>query len=98
MVGAFGWAFMNPVRKLYYNLAITGISVVVAALVGGIEALGLAAEKLGLAGGLWASVGAMEGHFGTLGYLVVGIFVVTWIVTILIYRMMGYHKIPTPTI
>jgi len=98
MVGAFGWAFMNPVRKLYYNLAITGISVVVAALVGGIEALGLAAEKLGLAGGLWASVGAMEGHFGTLGYLVVGIFVATWIVTILIYRMMGYHKIPTPTI
>jgi high-affinity nickel permease len=40
----------------------------------------------------------MEGHFGTLGYLVVGIFGATWIVTILIYRMMGYRKIPTPTI
>src|SRR5205814_5632776 len=51
MLGAYGWAFANPVRKLTYNLAITGLSVVVAALVGGVEALGLMAGKLGLAGG-----------------------------------------------
>jgi HoxN/HupN/NixA family high-affinity nickel-transporter len=53
MVGAYGWAFMNPVRKLYYNLAITGFSVVVAVLVGAIEALGLVGDKFGLEGGLW---------------------------------------------
>ena len=59
MVGAYGWALVNPVRKIYYNLAITEISVIAAVLVGAIEALGLAAEKLGGAGGLWASVGAV---------------------------------------
>src|SRR5437667_4512629 len=50
MVGAYGWAFVTPLRKLYYNLAITGLSVVVALAVGGIEALGLIVESLGLEG------------------------------------------------
>ena len=53
MVGAYGWAFLNPIRKIWYNLTITAISVVVALLIGGIEALGLIADKLGLEGGLW---------------------------------------------
>jgi nickel/cobalt transporter (NiCoT) family protein len=57
MVGAYGWAFVNPLRKLYYNLTITGISVIVALVVGAIEALGLVAEKLGLIGGIWSSIG-----------------------------------------
>ena len=48
MVGAYGWAFVEPLRKLWYNLAITGASVAVAALIGGIEALGLIADRLGL--------------------------------------------------
>ena len=53
MVGAYGWAFLNPIRKIWYNLTITAISVLVALLIGGIEALGLIADKLGLEGGFW---------------------------------------------
>ena len=74
MVGAYGWAFVNPVPKLYCNLTITGASVVVAVIVGAIEALGLIPEKLGLTGGLWASIDFAAGNFTALGYLVVGIF------------------------
>ncbi len=94
MVGAYGWAFMNPVRKLYYNLAITGFSVVVAVLVGAIEALGLIGDKVGLEGGLWDVVDATGAHFGALGYLVVAVFAATWLVAFVIYRAMGYGKIP----
>ena len=95
MVGAYGWAFMNPVRKLRYNLAITGLSVVAAVLVGAIEALGLVGEKFGLKGGLWVTADATGARFGALGYLVVAIFVATWLIAFVIYRAMGYHKIPT---
>jgi high-affinity nickel-transport protein len=95
MVGAYGWAFTNPLRKLRYNLAITGFSVVVAVLVGEIEALGLAGDKFGLDGGLWVTVDATGARFATLGYLVVAIFVATWLASFVIYRMTGYPKIPT---
>ena len=50
MLGAYGWAFVKPIRKLYYNLTITAVSVVVAVLIGGIEALGLIGDQLGLDG------------------------------------------------
>ena len=63
MVGAYGWAFMNPLRKLYYNLAITGFSVVVAVLVGAIEALGLVGDKFGLEGGLWVTADRRRSSF-----------------------------------
>jgi high-affinity nickel-transport protein len=95
MVGAYGWAFMNPVRKLRYNLAITGFSVVVAVLVGAIEALGLVGDKFGLEGGFWVTADTVAARFGTVGYLVVAIFVATWLVSFVIYRAMGYLKIPT---
>ena len=68
MVGAYGWAFMNPVRKLHYNLAITGFSVVGAVLVGAIEAWGLVGHKFGLEGGLWVmadTTGLISGRLGT---------------------------------
>jgi nickel/cobalt transporter (NiCoT) family protein len=96
MVGAYGWAFMNPVRKLHYNLAITGFSVVAAVLVGAIEALGLVGDKLGLEGGLWEAADTTGAQFGALGYVVVAIIVATWLIAFVIYRTMGYHKIPTP--
>ena len=63
MVGAYGWAFVKPIRKLYYNLTITFVSVLVAVLIGGVEALGLLADKFGLSGGLWDAVGAPEPAF-----------------------------------
>jgi high-affinity nickel-transport protein len=93
MLGAYGWAFMNPLRKLFYNLTIALISVVVAVVVGGIEALGLVAQKVGLAGGLWDAVNWTADNFGVLGYFVVGIFDANWFVSYLIYRAMGYNKI-----
>src|SRR6516162_394201 len=93
MVGAYGWAFVNPLRKLYYNLTITGVSVVVAVAVGSIEALGLVADQLGLTGGVWSSVNFAAGNFAPLGYLVVGVFVTSWLASLAIYRVMGYRKI-----
>ena len=74
MVGAYGWAFVKPVRKLYYNMTITFVSVVVAVIIGGIEALGLIADKFGLSGGLWDAVGGLNDSFGMLGYLIIGVF------------------------
>jgi nickel/cobalt transporter (NiCoT) family protein len=93
MVGAYGWAFMNPVRKLSYNLVITGFSVVAALLVGAIEALGLIGEKFGLQGGLWVTADPAGALFGALGYLAVAIFVAIWLVSSAIYRVVGYPKI-----
>jgi high-affinity nickel-transport protein len=96
MVGAYGWAFMNPVRKLRYNLVITGFSVVVAVLVGAIEAVSLVGDKFGLEGGLWVTADTAAARFGTVGYLVIVIFAATWLVSFVIYRAaMGYLKIPT---
>ena len=95
MVGAYGWALMNPGRKLSYNLVITGLSVVAAVLVGTIEALGLVGDKFGLEGGLWVSADTTEARFGALGCLVVAIFVATWLVFFVVYRATGYHKTPT---
>ena len=93
MVRAYGWAFVKPVRKLYYNMTITFVSVVVAALVGGIEALSLIGEKLSLSGGVWDVIGALNAHLGMLGYLIVGIFIASWIVSMTIYRLKGYDRL-----
>jgi high-affinity nickel-transport protein len=93
MVGAYGWAFTDPVRKLTYNLTVTGISVVVAAAIGGIEAAGLVIDKLGLAGGPWDIVSAAAGDIGVFGYMIVALFVLTWLVSRLVYRLKGPHKI-----
>ena len=92
MVGAYGWAFLNPIRKIWYNLTITAISVLVAVLIGGVEALGLVADKLKLAGGFWDLIGALNGGLANFGYLVVGIFVASWAVSYLIYRWRGFDR------
>ncbi len=81
---AYGWAFSEPVRKVYYNLIITGLSVMVALVVGTIELLGLAADKLSLKGGFWGWVSGID--INTLGYVIVGLFLVTWTAALLIWR------------
>jgi nickel/cobalt transporter (NiCoT) family protein len=86
MLGAYGWAFVKPIRKIYYNITITFVSVIVALAVGGIEALGLLAESFHLTGRLWSSVGRLNEHFGTLGYYIVALFAVSWAVSIAIYK------------
>jgi len=92
MVGAYGWAFLNPIRKIWYNLTITAISVVVALMIGGIEALGLIADKLGLEGPIWDMIGALNGGLANFGYLVVGIFLASWAISYLIYRWRGLDQ------
>jgi high-affinity nickel-transport protein len=86
MLGAYGWAFIRPVRKLYYNLTITFVSVLVALVVGGIEALGLVAGQLHLNGAFWQAVVRLNSSFGTLGYAIIGLFALSWIVSIAIYK------------
>jgi high-affinity nickel-transport protein len=86
MLGAYGWAFVKPIRKLYYNITITSVSVVVALAVGGIEALGLLAGQLHLTGGFWNLVGKLNDHFGLLGYGIVALFALSWIASIAIYK------------
>jgi high-affinity nickel-transport protein len=87
MLGAYRWAFTKPIRKLYYNLTITFVSVLVAVLIGGIEALGLAADQLKLEGPFWRWIGALNDNFGSLGYLIIAIFAGSWIVSIAVYRL-----------
>ena len=93
MVGAYGWAFVRPLRKLWYNLTITAASVVVAIFIGGVQALGLMTDKLGLAGGLWDIVGALNGNLANFGYAVVGVFLASWVVSAAIYRLKGYDNL-----
>ena len=96
MVNAYGWAFIKPIRKLYYNLTITLVSIVVALLIGSIEALGLLGDKFGLAGTFWDVIAALNDNFGALGYLIVGIFALSWLVSVAVYRLSGYDKIEEP--
>ncbi len=95
MLGAYGWAFMKPIRKLYYNLSITAVSVIVALLVGGLEALNLIGDQLGLtdSGGVWGAIGSLNDNFGVLGYIIIGIFVLSWIGSVALYKLMGYDKL-----
>jgi high-affinity nickel-transport protein len=93
MINAYDWAFRKPMRKLYYNLTITFVSVVVALLVGGIEALGLVGRRYGLRGSFWDGIANLNGNFGTLGYLIVAVFVSCWIVSTLLYRLKRYDTL-----
>lgn len=81
---AYGWAFSKPVRKVYYNIAITGLSVAAALLIGGVELLGLLAEKLGLTGGFWDWLTGIDLNY--LGYAVVVLFAVTWALALAVWR------------
>jgi nickel/cobalt transporter (NiCoT) family protein len=97
MVGAYGWAFANPIRKLWYNLTITAMSVLIALLVGGIEALGLLGEKLGIKGGFWAAASDLNASLGAVGFVAIAAFIICWIVSALIYSYKGYEQLGTRT-
>lgn len=86
MLRAYGWAFTSPLRKLYYNIVMTAISVAVAVIVGGIETLGLLADQLHLQGPFWGTVGTLGDHFGTIGYLIIGAFALCWVASMALYR------------
>src|SRR4051812_33299211 len=81
---AYGWAFSKPVRKIFYNITITGLSVAVALLIGSIELLSVLADKLSLSGGVWDFVANI--NLNVLGYVIVGLFVVTWMIALAVWR------------
>jgi nickel/cobalt transporter (NiCoT) family protein len=91
MLGAYGWAFVKPVRKLYYNMNITLVSVLVALVIGTIELLSILTDKLALEGGVWDWVSNLD--FERIGYLIIGIFLVSWLGSTLIYKVKKYDAI-----
>ena len=93
MLGAYGWAFRKPIRKLYYNITITAVSVLVAVLVGGVETLGLIGRNFDLSGPFWDGVGALNDNFGILGYLIIGIFIASWLASLALYRFKRYDEL-----
>jgi high-affinity nickel-transport protein len=82
---AYGWAFSKPVRKVFYHLTITVLSVAVALLIGTIELVGLLAQKLGAQGAFWAWWENI--NINTLGFIIVGVFAATWAIAAAIWRL-----------
>jgi nickel/cobalt transporter (NiCoT) family protein len=97
MLGAYGWAFVKPIRKIYYNMTITLISVVVAVMVGGIEALGLIADQFHFHGTFWDLIGTLNENFGTLGYAIIGLFALSWIASIWFYKWRRFDELEVRT-
>ena len=96
MLGAYGWAYVKPIRKLYYNLNITLVSVIIAFVIGGIEILSIVADEFGLRGGIWDVVTGLD--FGLIGVAIVAVFLGSWAISTLIYRWKGYDNlVPTST-
>ena len=81
---AYGWAFSKPVRKVYYNITITGLSVAVALVIGGIEIISILTEKLGIHGGVLAWIGGLD--LNHVGYAIVVLFVLTWVIALAVWR------------
>ncbi|MET9287954.1 HoxN/HupN/NixA family nickel/cobalt transporter [Nocardia beijingensis] len=87
---AYDWAFAKPVRKIYYNLVITGLSVAVALVIGGQEIVSIFAERLEVESGVVAWIGNLD--LGDLGYIIVGLFVLTWAVAVAVWRFAGVER------
>ncbi len=93
MVGAYGWAFMKPIRKLYYNLTITFVSVLVAFCLGAVEVLGIIANKIEANGYVWNAIKGLNNHFDILGYVIIGIFMASWIISVMAYKYMQLDEL-----
>lgn len=87
---AYGWAFSKPVRKVYYNITITGLSVAVALVIGAVELIGVLAEKLDISRGPVAAIAGLDLNY--VGYAIVGLFVVTWIVALTAWRLLRIEQ------
>jgi len=88
MLGAYGWAYVKPIRKLYYNMNITFISVFIALFIGSIEAMQVIFSQLKLTGGFYDVINNL--NFGSLGYFIIGTFILTWFLSIGIYKFKKY--------
>jgi high-affinity nickel-transport protein len=81
---AYGWALSKPVRRIYYNIVITGLSVAVALGIGSVELISIAVERIGISTGPLADIGGLD--LGSVGYLVVALFVFTWVLALAVWR------------
>lgn len=88
---AYGWAFLNPIRKIYYNLTVTIISVLVAFAIGGVELLSVLANELRLQGPIWNSFSSLD--FESLGFAIIGIFAITWAVSVAYWKYKRFDKL-----
>jgi nickel/cobalt transporter (NiCoT) family protein len=86
MLGAYGWAFIDSKRKLFYNMVITFCSFAIAFVIGGLEALGLIADKLGLEGGFWEMVTRLNESSGLFGYVIIAVLLICWLASLVVYR------------
>jgi high-affinity nickel-transport protein len=89
---AYAWAFLNPVRKIYYNLTVTLISVLVKFAIGGLEVLQVPSRALNLNGGLWDWLNGL--NFETTGFGIVAIFVTAWVGSVLVWKHKNYDQDP----
>jgi high-affinity nickel-transport protein len=98
MLGAYGWAFVKPVRKLFYNISITLVSVLVATLVGGLELLSVLQSQLNFTGGFWDVIDFLNNgndgrNFGYIGAGIIAIFILSWVISTVIYRVNRYDEL-----
>jgi high-affinity nickel-transport protein len=91
---AYGWAFLNPIRKIYYNLTVTVISVLVALAIGTAELLQVVASELNLTGAVWGWLGGLD--FETIGFGIIVIFLVSWLVSVAIWKYRRFDEIALP--
>jgi high-affinity nickel-transport protein len=96
MSRAYGWAFLKPVRKVYYNLIVTALSVVVALVIGVIVLAGLVADRLGIESGPLAAIGSLDLEF--VGFMIVGMFVAAWLIALAVWRLGQVEERWTPAV
>ena len=92
MLRAYGWAYVRPVRKLYYNMSITLISVAIALFIGGLECLQVIIRETGLNGGVWDFIGKQL-DIGNMGFYIVGLFLLSWIGSMVYYRLRNVDRL-----
>ena len=90
MTTAYHWAFSTPLRKIYYNLSVTGLSVIAALVIGSIELAQIISTKLGFHRGFWGWIQSL--NFGSIGYLLVGLFIATWAISYSLWRILGFEN------
>jgi high-affinity nickel-transport protein len=90
MTKAYRWAFNTPLRKLYYNVTVTSVSVIAALLIGTVEIIQVLTEKLDLQMGVFKWIGAL--NFGNLGYMLVVLFIAAWVVSVAVWKVMKVEE------
>ena len=96
MLGAYGWAFVRPMRKLFYNLTITFVSFLIALVIGSLEALSVVATRFHLEGGLWDYVNILGDNSGVVGYTIIGLLLGSWVVSMIVYRAGKFDRFDPP--